>query len=184
LGVNAANNASDAMVGAADRAIAENQRQFDLTRSDLAPWMTAGRNALAKLEDPMASFESSPDYGFIRGEGMRDIQNTAAAKGTLKSGNALRALTDFTTNLAKGDFNNWWNRQAGVAGVGQNTAVNLGSFGANSAANTGNYLTSQGDARASGILGRNAAVGGGLNDILTNLIYARGRRNSLPVYGG
>lgn len=175
LGVNASNQASDAMTGAYDRALAENARQYDTTRADLMPWMDAGRDALNQLNNPGQYFTASPDYNFVRGEGERDIGNSFAARGGAASGNALRALTEFNSNLASGEFNNWWNRQAGRAGVGQNTAVNLGNFGQNTAANAGNYLANQGEARASGVLGRNAAVSGGLNDAMYNYLYRRRR---------
>jgi hypothetical protein len=172
LGHNAADQASDAMVGAADRALAENQRQFDTTRSDLMPWMDAGKNALGRMQDPNA-FAASPDYGFRRDEGMRGIENSFASRGMGQSGNALKALTEFNSGLASGEYNDWWNRQAGVAGVGQNTAVNLGGIGASAANARGNYLTNAGDARASGVLGKNTALAGGLNDAFYNHLYRR-----------
>src|SRR3990167_2683337 len=157
IGANAANQASDAMAGAADRAIEENRRQYDTSRNDLMPWLDAGRGALGRLQDPN-SFTAFPGYEWARNEGQRDIGNSFAALGGAASGNALRALSEFNTGLAAQDYNNWWNREAGLAGVGQNTAVNLGSLGANSAANAGNYLTNQGEARASGVLGRTNAI--------------------------
>jgi hypothetical protein len=173
LGYLASDQATDAQVAASDRAIAENARQFDLTRSDLQPWVTAGQGALGRLQDPNA-FTASPDFVFIRSEGSRDIGNLFSAQGGAQSGNALRALGEYTTNLAAGDYNNWFNRQAGIAGVGQNTAVNLGSLGAQSAARTGNYLTNQGNARASGVLGKYTSLAGGANDALYNWLYRRG----------
>lgn len=173
LGANAANQASDAQVAALDRAIAENARQYDTTRMDLMPWLDAGKNALTQLNDPGNYFTASPDYNFVRGEGERDIGNSFAARGGALSGNALRALTEFNSNLASGEFNNWWNRQAGRAGVGQNTAVNLGSLGADSARTAGNYLTNQGTARASGVLGKYSSVANGLNDGIYNYLYRR-----------
>lgn len=45
-----AEKAADTQVKAADQATAEQRRQFDLTRKDLAPWMQAGEDALAKLQ--------------------------------------------------------------------------------------------------------------------------------------
>lgn len=178
LGVYGANQASDAMAGAADRAIAENRRQYDTTRTDLMPWLDAGKNALTQLNDPGQYFTTSPDYNFVRGEGERDIGNSFAARGGALSGNALRALTEFNSNLASGEFNNWWNRQAGRAGIGQNTAVNLGGLGQSSANATGNYLQNQGISRASGVLGRTNAVQNGIYDAYDNYdnyLYRRRR---------
>lgn len=184
IGTNAANNATDAILAGNQAAIDESKRQYDTTRTDLMPWLDAGKGALTRLQDPTASFMASPDYGFVRSEGLRDIENLFSAKSGAKSGNALRALDQFNTNLASGEFGNWWNRQAGLAGLGQTTGTQLGTLGANNAATVGSYYGNSGDARASGILGRGAVVSNSLTDALNNLIYSRGRRNSLPVYGG
>lgn len=173
LGAAAADNASDAQIAAMDRAIAENARQYDTTRSDLMPWMDAGRDALTQINNPGNYFTQSPDYTFRRDEGTRDIGNTFAARGLGQSGNALRAVTEFNSNLAANEYGNWWNRQSSRAGLGQATATTLGGLGADSAAQTGNYLANQGNARASGVLGKYGALSGAGSDIYQNYLYRR-----------
>lgn len=152
--------------------IEENRRQYDQTRTDMLPWLEAGRGALGRLNDPNA-FTASPGYAFQREEGTRDIGNSFAAQGGAQSGNALRRLAEFNSGLAAQDYGNWWNRQAGLAGVGQTSAQNLGSFGANTSGNVSNLLAQQGNARASGVAGSTNAVTG----ILQNLLSTYGRRN-------
>lgn len=171
-----AKDASRASSAAAQAGIAENRRQFDQTRADMMPWLNAGTAALGRLNDPNA-FTASPDYNFRRTEGMRGIENSFSASGGALSGNALRALTDFNSNLASGEFGNWWNRTASQAGLGQTAANNLGSLGANSSANIANLLGAQGDARASGIMGQTNALTG----LLQNLSSVYNRRNTKPV---
>ena len=173
LGYDAADDASDAMAEAAQNSIAEQRRQYDTTRADLMPWLDAGRDALGQLNNPGNYFQASPDYGFRRSEGTRGIENSFAAQGMGQSGNALKALTEFNSGLASGEYGNWWNRQAGRAGVGQTTGAQLGQLGANSAANIGGTMQDYGQARASGYLGRNAAIGNGLNDGFYNALYRR-----------
>lgn len=173
LGTRAADQATDAQVAAMDRAIAENQRQFDTTRNDLMPWLDAGRDALGQLNNPSNYFTQSPDYTFRRDEGTRGIENSFAARGGGQSGNALRALSEFNSGLASQEYGDWWNRQAGRAGVGQTTATQLGQLGANAAANTGNYMQNQGTARASGVLGKYGSVANGINDGFYNYLYRR-----------
>jgi hypothetical protein len=175
LGIYGANQASDAMSDASNAAIAEGARQYDTTRADLMPWMQAGQGALGRMQDPNA-FQASPGYEWARNEGMRDIGNSFAARGGAASGNALRALSEFQTGLAQQDYGNWWNQQAGLAGVGQTATTAVGQFGANNAARTGNYLQDQGSARASGILGRTNSVQNGLYDGYDNYLYGRRRR--------
>jgi hypothetical protein len=173
LGYTAAGDAADAESAAMQAAIEEQRRQYDQTRADFEPWMAAGRGALNQLADPRTNFMASPDYEFIRNEGTRGIQNQFAARGGAQSGNALRALSEFNSNLAAGDFNNWWNRQAGLAGVGQNATGTVANAGQNTSANVGNYLAGQGVSRASGIVGRRAALAGGINDGVSNWLYRR-----------
>lgn len=117
----------------------------------------------APQEQPdYSAFFASPDYEFRRSEGQRDIGNSFAARGGAASGNALRALAQYNSNLAAGEFGNYFNRQGALAGIGQ-TATNTGAaYGAQTAANVGNLLGQQGNARASGILGQNAALMSGV----------------------
>ncbi len=174
LGANAADKAAEAQERAALASIEEQRRQYDQSRADLQPWLTAGQGALGRLQDPNA-FQASPSYDFRRSEGLRGIENSFAAGGMGQSGNALKALADFNSGLASQEHGQWWNQQAGLAGVGQTAGNTLGQFGQNTAANVGNALQSQGDARASGYLGRSAAVANGLNDGMYNYLYRRQR---------
>lgn len=163
-----ARDAADASAAGSAAAVAESRRQYDTSRADQMPWLEAGRGALTRLQDPGANFTASPDYAFRRDEGTRDINNSFAARGGALSGNALRRLTEFNSGLAGSEFGNWWNRQAGLAGVGQTSAQNLGTLGANSAANIGNALQNGANARASGIVDSTNAYTGALADILAN----------------
>lgn len=151
FGKKQADRAADASAQGAQQAIAEQRRQYDLTRQDQQPWMQAGQNALAQLQDPNA-FQQSPGFNFLQQQGMQGIERSAAARGGAASGNALKALAQFNTGLAQQDYGNWWNRQAGLAGVGQQATNMVGNFGAQTAGNVGNALIGAGDARASGIV--------------------------------
>jgi hypothetical protein len=162
LGYRAAGKAADASEAGSMLAIAEGARQYDQSREDQMPWLTSGRNALAELDDPNA-FQASPDYNFVRSEGIRDIGNSFAAQGGAMSGNAMRALTEYNTGLASGEYGNWFARRLNKAGMGADAATNIGALGANRAANAGNAYQNAGDARSSGILGRSAAIGNAMN---------------------
>lgn len=207
FGKSSANKAAKAQEKSAAAAIAENRRQFDLSRSDMLaaqtqargdamPWMTAGQNALSNLQNP-AAFTASPDYQFRRSEGERGIGNSFAARGGAFSGNALKALSEFNQNLASSEYGNWWNRQAGVAGVGQATSAQQGSnainganalanLGANSSQYIGNALMSAGDARASGIVGGANALTQGLSGAINAWQYGNGTGggNNGGIYAG
>ena len=148
-----AGKAADAQAEANALGIAEQRRQFDLTRQDMMPWLTSGRGALGRLDaasnGDMSGFQQSPDYNFRFDQGMQGLDRSAAAKGSLFSGGADADRIAFGQGLASAEYGNWWNRQAGLAGVGQTTASQLGSLGAGMSSNIGNLLNNTGQARAS-----------------------------------
>ena len=164
-----ASDAADAQSASADASVNEQRRQYDQTRTDYAPWRAAGEGALNRLNSAstgdMSSFYKDPSYDWTRSEGQRGIEQTNAARGTSRSGNALKALSEFNQNLASTQYGSWWNRQAGLAGVGQNATDATAQAGQNSTNNISNALMQQGDARASGIVGSSNAWGNALNGL-------------------
>lgn len=152
--------------------------------------VTPGSPGGSGQPDNMAGFFTSPDYNFRRDEGNRDIQSSFAARGGARSGNALRALTEFNSNLASGEFGNYFNRLTTLAGLGgnaTNTTINAGANAANSASQ--NSLLA-GDARASGIANQTNAINNGIGQIGTLAGYYNRNRNGVsggygaPVMGG
>lgn len=174
LGAAASKRAGDQAANASNAAVAEQRRQFDLTRRDLQPYMQSGTSALSRLNalmsGDMSGFETSPGYNFVRSEGLRDINNSFAARGGALSGNALRALAQFNSGLASNEFGNYFERNARLAGLGGSATNNAAAYGAQSASNIGNALIGGGNARASGVLGVNNAIQGGIG----NYLYAKG----------
>ena len=182
IGASGARSAASAQQRSADAATAEQRRQYDQTRADQQPWIQAGTGALDRLTTAStgdnSNFFASPDYEFRRTEGGRGIENSAAARGGAFSGNALRALSDYNSNLASGEYGNWWNRQAGLAGVGQSAVNQVGAFGQASANNIGQLQLASGNAQASGIRGSADAWGDsikGVGDIASYWYGNRGR---------
>lgn len=206
---------------------AEMRRQFDLTRSDLAPYREVGVNALSNLSGiygykpsggnafatpsgapgangvdqssgyqimpngavrnafvggasqsgpggpDYSNFFASPDYQFRKQQGMQGIERSFAARGMGKSGNALAALSEYNSGLAAGEFGNWFNRQAALAGVGQSATNTSGAFGQstvnniasvnqNAADAIGKYGVAGANARASGINNADQSTGSAL----------------------
>jgi hypothetical protein len=168
LGLGASNKAAKTQAKSADAAVAEQRRQFDVTRQDFAPWMESGRNALSRLQDPNA-YASDPMYQGIVQAGTKNIGNSFAARGGAFSGNALRALQQ--NNL--GALDQWWNRNTQLAGLGQQATGNVANFGANASGNIGNALMAQGDARASGISGGANSLSQGLSGAFDAFDYFR-----------
>lgn len=192
----AANVQADAARDAQGTATAEQRRQFDLARSDSAPWRAAGASALDKLSrlyglntqsqtqtpeytpesyDPatnsfsfrkslqpgpsaeskpdMSVFQESPDYQFNLAEGQRALNNSLVARGRGLSGAAVKAGVRYASGAASQQFGDFYNRLAGIAGVGQIANQNSAALGANVANQVGQYAQNAGqtigNARAS-----------------------------------
>ncbi|MDP5211380.1 hypothetical protein, partial [Microbulbifer sp. 2205BS26-8] len=72
----------------------------------------------AALAGDYSSFYESPDYQFRLSEGEKAINRSAAARGNLLSGAALKDLNAYGQNLASTEYGNWFNRLAGLRGEG------------------------------------------------------------------
>lgn len=173
----------------------EAARQFDLQRGDLAPFREAGNLALGQIgrgtadggefnrKFMLADFQADPGYEFRRSEGQRGVEGSAAARGGILSGGALKALARYNSDFASNEYGNAFNRYqsdlgsrynrlAGVAGVGQQATsegnaasqnyVNGQQVGVN---NIANNIQGGANARASQYVNAGNAVGNAANSI-------------------
>ena len=155
--------ASDAQQQAAGNASAETAREYDQTRQDQldllkqqredqAPWLSAGKVALAQLASgtgaggslikpfSLADFQADPGYQFRLDQGTQGIQRATSARGGLYSGATLKALARFNQNTASDEYGNAYNRYntdqssqfnrlASIAGLGQTATNQVGQAG-------------------------------------------------------
>jgi hypothetical protein len=184
LGANSAKKAANAQASAADRAAQLQQEQYEQTRTDQAPWRAAGEQALNKLipmsdytKFGMDQFQQDPGYAFRLSEGQKALDRSAAARGGLISGNALKAATRFGQDMGSQEYQNAFNRYQtersaalqplqSLAGLGQSATDFVGSAGQNYATNAGNAYGAAGQAAASGYMGQANAVGQGVSQYL------------------
>ncbi|HEY6019255.1 MAG TPA: hypothetical protein VIY48_04940, partial [Candidatus Paceibacterota bacterium] len=128
---------AQAQQNAANSSIAEQQREYDLSRQDQMPWLQAGQNALGLeqryLAGDTSGFMNSPDYKFAVQQGTKQLDAGATANGNLWGGGADADRIALGQGLATQYANNYWNKLAGMAGQGQGSAQNLGVLGANTA---------------------------------------------------
>ena len=186
VGIYSSDKAADAQVDAARQSSATQMAMFNQTRADNMPWMQAGKgglNALMQLygmqgdgaggwnhsgnnDGAMAMLQQDPSYQFRLQQGQGVLENSAAARGGMLSGNALRALSDYGQNTASQEYGNIANRFAGLAGVGQGSAQYIGQAGMNTGAGVGANQVMAGQARASGYMGRYGAVNNATDQFL------------------
>jgi hypothetical protein len=207
---NAANTQADA-----NRYAADIQKQmFDKQIELQEPWRTAGQNALTRLTQGIESgqfgrvspfqfgakeFEEmrDPGYAFRLAEGQKALERSAAARGGLISGGALKAAQRYGQEMGSQEFQNAYNRAltgynanqsantlaynqlAGISGTGQTSAQQIanqaGQYGANvgnlasaTGASSANALLAQGNARASAYGGYGQAAGQALQGLYNN----------------
>ena len=110
-------------------------------------------------------FKASPDYNFRLSEGLKAVNSSAAAKGGLLSGAALKATNNYAQNVASGEYGNYWNRLAQLAGYGQSSINSATSLGQNTANNLSSIYQNAGDARASGYINSANAWKGGIQGV-------------------
>lgn len=178
VGAGASAYASGKQSKAAQQALAYQQQADQRQQKNFAPYLGLGEQAAGKLGElssgNMGSFFTSPDYNFRVNEGINALQNSAAAKGGLLSGNAMRGITAFGQNLGASEFQNYWNRNFETAKLGQNSAAGTGALGVQSAGQVGNAYNGLGAAQASGAVGAaNALTGGAQNYLFYNALQNR-----------
>lgn len=180
LGSKASKKASSAQQAAAQAGIDEQRRQFDLSRGDLAPWRTAGGAAIGQgyaMLQPGFDYTASPGYQFRLDEGLRGVQNSAAAKGLLQSGGTLKGIDKYAEGLAAQDFQDQFNREMAVASGGQQATQAGVAAGQNSANSIADLLTQAGNAKASGYMGSANAWSNGLSGLTSSIL-------GIPGLGG
>lgn len=115
--------------------------------------------AAPSVANPMDAFVASPDYQFRQNEQGRALTARNAALGIQDSGAAQKAALQYSGNLASGEFNNYANRLASLAGVGQSAANQSAAQGQNFANSMGNALTNNAQNLASSYATQGAANG-------------------------
>lgn len=183
--------AGEIVTGASQQANDLLTQQLQEALKGYDPYSAAGQNALVQLSellqpggglDERFNFKFNPDedpgYQFRLEQGQKAIEKSAAARGGLLSGGAVKSLQGYNQNLASQEFQNSYNRAletfktnqagrqvrlsglAGLAGLGFNAAGQAGDarkyFGG---LQSGNITGAAGQAAQFGFGGAQAAGG-------------------------
>lgn len=165
LGANAAKSAANTQAGAQNQA---NQLQYQMWQEQQKlqePWRQTGINALNKLNSGDI-LGNDPGYAFRFSEGQKALDRSAAAKGGLISGSALKAATRYGQDMGSQEYNNAFNRYATLAGYGQGATNTLTNAAGTAGANIGSGITSAGAATAAGNVGQANALASGVGQYL------------------
>ena len=116
-------------------------------------------------------YTKTPGYDFRLNQGLDAIQSSAAARGGLYSGAAMRDILKYGQDYATGEYTNYLARLAGMTDTGVAAAGNQANAGANMGAGVGGALASRGNASAAGAIGMGNAFSGGLQNVLGYMNY-------------
>lgn len=196
IGGISANKAAKTQAGAANNAAALQKEQFDKQVELQEPFRQAGlkgQNRLMELlgldGDPnspgygsamrdfgMQDFQTDPGYQFRQEQGQQGLERSAAARGGLLSGAAMKDAMRFNQGLASDEYTNAFNRfqtnrsnklnpLQSLAGVGQSSTNQIANAGQTYANNAGNAMMGAADARASGYLMNGRIAGNAFNQL-------------------
>lgn len=213
LGYKGAQDASKAQAESAAQALAfqkqvygQQQQNYNQMQEGLSPYRQAGAGAMDRItglyglgggpafgQEAINQFKNSPDYAFAFNQGQDALQNSAAARGGLLSGNFARAATQYGQGYATNWLKNYTDRLMGVAGMGQNAVMGGGQIGTGLgtalSGQIGSSFGNMGAANASGIVGgtnaMTGAVGSGVQNYL--MLQALNKSSYHPnegYYGG
>jgi hypothetical protein len=204
IGSVASNKAASTQAAASRDATAAQENAMNRQIGLNQPFYDVGVTAANKLANQAAytpekfNYQADPGYAFRFNEGMKGLNATAAARGGLISGNALKGATDYGQAAGSQEYQNAYNRYLAnnaqnlqayntntantqyLANLGQSSANNqanaIGNFG-NSAANN---MIGAGNATAAGYMGGANAISSGVN---TGLNYYQ-NQNMLAALQG
>jgi hypothetical protein len=104
----------------------------------LDPYKNAGLTGLDKMQSTAGTFafnpsdlENDPGYKFQLAQGQKALANSAASKGMLMSGSALKSLDQYSQGLAGTSYQNAYNRALSTYQTNQAGYQSLANLGTN-----------------------------------------------------
>jgi hypothetical protein len=214
----AAKSAAQTQADAAQRATDAQERMFERQVELQQPFRDTGLQANNRLSElmglggntsadgygslmrdfSMADFQADPGYEFRRTEGMRGVENSAAARGGLLSGAALKAIQRYGQDLASQEYGNAYqrynanqtnryNRLAGVVNTSQGATNQVSNAASQFGQQQGANIIGAGNAQAAGTVGSanawNNAISQGTNIYQQNQLMDLIRRPGVSAYG-
>lgn len=176
----AARDAANAANASAQSSIDLQRRMYEEGVARQQPFYQAGVNALPEYVSGIgqggelvrgftqADYQADPGYAFRLSEGQKALDRSAAARGGLISGSALKAAQRYGQDMASQEFGNAYNRfrdtqglrrnaLAGVTGFAPTAAGAMNASGQNYASGAGSLMVGQGENTANSLLAQQQA---------------------------
>ena len=212
IGASAAKSAAGTQADAANASTAAQERMFERQVELQEPWRKAGETALNRLSAGLGAggefdkafsqtnWKQDPGYAFRLSEGMKALDRTAAARGGLISGSALKAATRYGQDMASQEYQNAFNRYyaeranklqplQSLAGIGQTSANTLSNAAGQFGQQIGSNIQAAGAAQAAGTMGMANAISSGVgqginfyqNQQVMNRLFPSAGSTAAPV---
>lgn len=198
----AAKDAQNLIAGNASQALDVQKNAGQQAQQNFNPYQQSGTTALSKLngmqpfQAPTAEqAQATPGYQFQLQQGLKSLQNSAAARGGLLTGGTSKAINDYAQGQASSNYGNTYNQalqayqtnfgnqyalanqglnaSTSLSGLQQNNANSQYSILGNSAAEQAQQVNNAGAARASGYAAQGNILGnaiGGAGALAQNAI--------------
>lgn len=187
-----ANAAADAQTSAVDKANKTQMKMFNEAKGILSPYTDAGKTGINRLIEMLPGLtspismtqedlEATPGYKFTLAQGLKSVQNNAAARGLGISGAAIKGGADYATGLSDSTYNTRFGQEVENRNLilqalmdSINPGVSAGSALAGNAITTGSNVASNtigaGNARAGADVATANAVGGIGNSLVSSML--------------
>jgi len=195
---NAQKDAANTQADATNKATQTQIDQYNQTRQDNLPLLTARNDALARLEQLLgvngggsggidsAAVMSDPGYQFGLNQGQRQLEHSFNARGMRDSGAALKAASEFGNDYATTKYDAALNRQLNplqsLAGLGQSGANTIATAGSQTAGAVSNLQSGLGNALAASQLAQGNTYANTANQ-LAGWYQNYSRNSSAPPAG-
>ena len=214
LGSSASSKAAKAQTQAAAESAALQREMFNKQVELQAPFREAGLTAQNKLmsmlglsgsagdagygkyagDFTMQDFTTDPGYAFRLAEGNKALDRTAAARGGLLSGGAMKAAQRYGQDMGSQEYMNAFNRYQtnranqlqplqSLMGAGQTGANTLTQAAGQLGSNLGDNALGAGNARASGYIGQANALSSALSSGISGIQNQQFLNNMGGNYG-
>ena len=122
ISASAQKSAAKTAAGTAGAAIDWQKEMYYDTKAERAPWVEAGKFGLSELQSFIkGGYDVSklPSFQSSLGTATKDLNQRLSSLGLLRSGAGAEAYGDVKSKLVSSETSNYWNRLAGLAGIGQ-----------------------------------------------------------------
>ena len=182
LGAKGASKAAKAEEAAAQRGIDLQRETRDISLANLRPFLDAGIGGIAGMTeaantrlDPNQFYNDyfqGQEYAQLSDQARRNMLAGAEATGGLRTTSTANMLGSIAPQLAQSAFarqqalqDAYYNKQLGLTNVGLNAAGGSNAVAGNAAANMGNLIMQQGQARAGRLAAPYQAASGLINNL-------------------